>query len=176
MGVYQTGCSDTYTRKHDISLFRLLLWRRQYIISLQWRHNGCDSASNHQPHDCLLNGLLRRRSKKTWKLCVTGLCAGIHRGPVNSPHKWPVTRKMFPFDDVTMIPLYTPKLILNWNVAKYHSSIVLISDMESFCNFAESTTVSKPCLLQNLKTIPQLRKRLFTNEISRDFSLKWVSL
>ena len=27
---------------------------------------------------------------------------GIHRGPVNSPHKWPVTRKMFPFDDVIM--------------------------------------------------------------------------
>ena len=26
----------------------------------------------------------------------------IHRWPVNSPHKWPVTRKMFPFDDVTM--------------------------------------------------------------------------
>ena len=25
---------------------------------------------------------------------------GIHRGPVNSHHKWPVTRKMFPFDDV----------------------------------------------------------------------------
>ena len=25
---------------------------------------------------------------------------GIHRRPVNSPHKWPVTRKMFPFDDV----------------------------------------------------------------------------
>ena len=29
---------------------------------------------------------------------------GIHRGPVNSPHKWPVTRKMFPFDDVIMHP------------------------------------------------------------------------
>ena len=28
---------------------------------------------------------------------------GIHRGPVKSPHKWPVTRKMFPFDDVIMI-------------------------------------------------------------------------
>ena len=26
----------------------------------------------------------------------------IHRGPVNSPHKWPVTRKMFLFDDVIM--------------------------------------------------------------------------
>ena len=33
---------------------------------------------------------------------------GIHRGPVNSPHKWPVTRKMFPFDDVIMMakPIY----------------------------------------------------------------------
>ena len=28
---------------------------------------------------------------------------GIHRGPVNSPHKWPVTQKMFPFDDVIML-------------------------------------------------------------------------
>ena len=27
---------------------------------------------------------------------------GIHRGPVTSPHKWPVARKMFPFDDVIM--------------------------------------------------------------------------
>ena len=33
---------------------------------------------------------------------------GIHRGPVNSPHKWLVTRKMFPFDDVIMpLPLAT---------------------------------------------------------------------
>ena len=30
---------------------------------------------------------------------------GIHRGPVNFPHKWPVTRKMFPFDDVIMMCL-----------------------------------------------------------------------
>ena len=27
---------------------------------------------------------------------------GIHRGPVNTPHKWPVTWKMFPIDDVLM--------------------------------------------------------------------------
>ena len=43
---------------------------------LLWRHNGCDSVSNHQPHHCLLNRLFRRRSKKTSKLCVTGLCVG----------------------------------------------------------------------------------------------------
>ena len=33
---------------------------------------------------------------------------GIHRGPVNSPHTWPVTRKMFPFDDVIMKILEQP--------------------------------------------------------------------
>ena len=33
---------------------------------------------------------------------------GIHRGLVNSPHKWPVTRKKFPFDDVIMIAIYNP--------------------------------------------------------------------
>ena len=44
----------------------------------------------------------RRRSKKTSKLRVTGLCVGNSPGPVNSPHKGPVTRKMFPFDDVIM--------------------------------------------------------------------------
>ena len=33
---------------------------------------------------------------------VTLQWRGIHRGPVNSPHKWPVTRKMLPFDDVIM--------------------------------------------------------------------------
>ena len=27
---------------------------------------------------------------------------GIHRWPMNSPHKWPVTREMFAFDDVIM--------------------------------------------------------------------------
>ena len=45
-------------------------------ISLRWRHNGDDIVSNHQPYDCLLNCLFRRRSKKTSKLCVTGLCGG----------------------------------------------------------------------------------------------------
>ena len=70
--------------------------------SLQWRHNGHDSVSNHQPHYCLLNRLLRRESKKTSKLLVTGLCAGNSPRTGEFPHKWPVTRKKFPFDDVIM--------------------------------------------------------------------------
>ena len=45
-------------------------------MTLWWRHNEHDGVSNHQPHDCLLNCLFRHRSKKTSKLCVTGLCEG----------------------------------------------------------------------------------------------------
>ena len=33
---------------------------------------------------------------------------GIYRWPVNSPHKWPITRKIFPFDDVIMPVKYKP--------------------------------------------------------------------
>ena len=61
--------------------------------TLLWRQSGLGYVSNLQPQDCLLNRVFRRRSKKTSKLRVTGLCVG------NSPHEWPVTRKMFPFDD-----------------------------------------------------------------------------
>ena len=42
----------------------------------QWRHNERDGVSNHQPQDCLLRRLFRRRSTKTSKLRVTGLCEG----------------------------------------------------------------------------------------------------
>ena len=48
----------------------------QTLEPLHWRHNGRDGVSNHQTQDCLLKHLLRRRSKKTSKLRVTGLCAG----------------------------------------------------------------------------------------------------
>ena len=49
-----------------------------YILgnTLQLRHDGRDGVSNHQPRDSLLICLFRRRSKKTPKLRVTGLCAG----------------------------------------------------------------------------------------------------
>ena len=52
---------------------------------LQWRHNGRDCVSNHQPHQCLLNHLFGCRSKKTSKLRVTGLCAGNSPGTGEFP-------------------------------------------------------------------------------------------
>ena len=71
-------------------------------IALQWRHNGRDDVSNHQPYDWLLNRLFRRIQKKHESSASLAVVRGIHRWPVNSPLKWPITRKMFPFDDVIM--------------------------------------------------------------------------
>ena len=70
------------------------------MLSLQWRHKGRDGVSNHQPHHCLLNRLFRRRSGKNQSSASLAFVREIHRWPVNFPHKWPVTWKMFPFDDV----------------------------------------------------------------------------
>ena len=53
--------------------------------ALRWRHNELDGVSDHQPHDCLLNRLFGRRSKKTSKLRVTGLCAGNSPGTGEFP-------------------------------------------------------------------------------------------
>ena len=93
-------CFERYS--HKISFNNVSFFFRLHTPSLWWRHNDHDSVSNHQPHECLLDRLFRRSSKKTSKLRVTGFCVGNSPGPVNSPHKGPVTRKMFPFDDVIM--------------------------------------------------------------------------
>ena len=44
-----------------------------------------DGVSNHQPHDCLLNRLFGRRSKKASKLRITGLCVGTSPGTCEIP-------------------------------------------------------------------------------------------
>ena len=73
------------------------------FITLEWHHNEHDCVSNHRRPDCLLNLLFRYKSKKASKSSVSlAFVRGIHRRPVNSPHKGPVTRKMFPFDYVIM--------------------------------------------------------------------------
>ena len=55
------------------------------LLSLRWRHNDHGGVSKHQTHHCLLNCLFGRRSKKTSKLRVTGLCAGNSPGTSEFP-------------------------------------------------------------------------------------------
>ena len=48
---------------------------------------------------------------------------GIHQGPVNSPHKWPVARKMFPFHDVIIYDglICDVSSLFERNIKKYNS-------------------------------------------------------
>ena len=72
-------------------------------FTLKWRHIERDSVLNHQLRESLLNGLSDANQRNHESPASLAFVRVIHRGPVNSPHKWPVTRKMFPFDDVIMI-------------------------------------------------------------------------
>ena len=53
-------------------------------------------------YSILYSGADQRKPQNSASLAIV---RGIHRRPVNSPHKWPVTRKIFPFDDVIMCTL-----------------------------------------------------------------------
>ena len=75
---------------HDVCGYPGTKW------ALRWRNNERNGVSNRRRLDCLLNRLLRRSSASLV------FVRGIHRRPVNSTYKRPVTRKMFSFDDVIM--------------------------------------------------------------------------
>ena len=66
-----------------IYIYGIILKRNSYQLQLSWIHgtrlwrlNGHEGVSSHQPHNCLLNCVFRRRIKKTSKLRITGLCEG----------------------------------------------------------------------------------------------------
>ena len=79
----------------------------------------------------------------------------INQRPVNSPHKWPVTRKMFPFDDVivilrsplglyvlfhSLIRLNNPNAMVSYLLACTHNGK---NTVVFALNFAESTAHQK---------------------------------
>ena len=83
---------------------------RFYSGSLHW-------SSDHHYNDVIMSAIASQITSLTivYSIVYSGayqtkhqssaslaFVRGIHRWPVNSPHKWPVTRKMFPFDDVIM--------------------------------------------------------------------------
>ena len=70
--------------------------------TLLWRHNGevaSQITSLTIVYSTVYTDADQRKHQSSASLAFV---CGIHRGPVTSPHKWPVMRKMFPFDDVIM--------------------------------------------------------------------------
>ena len=70
LSLYQKVCASATCNLH------LYKQNQLCVCSLQWRYNERDVVSNHWRLDYLLNRLFRRRSRKTPKLSVTGLCDG----------------------------------------------------------------------------------------------------
>ena len=72
------------------------------LAILKWRHNWRDGVSNHQSYivdSTVYSWADQSKHQSSASLAFVWV---IHRGPVNSPHKCPVTRKMIPFHDVIM--------------------------------------------------------------------------
>ena len=72
------------------------------VMALRWRHNGAITSqitSLTIVYSIVYTDADQRKHQSSASLAFV---RRIYRGPVNSPHKWPVTRKMFPFDDVIM--------------------------------------------------------------------------
>ena len=69
------------------------------MTSLQWRHNGRDGVSNHQPHDCLLNRLFGRWSKKHQSSASLAFVYEEFTGDYEFPAQMASNAEMFPFDD-----------------------------------------------------------------------------
>ena len=83
---------------------------------------------NYQARDYLLDRFFRRRSKETSKFPVTLISVrGSNRWPVNSSHTGPVTRKMFPFDDVIMGKCEIQDLFYKLKARMYHILIFCCS-------------------------------------------------
>ena len=102
------------------------------MSSTQWHHNEHPGVSNHRRLVCLFSGLFRLTSKKTSKPALLALCEGIHRSPVDSPHKGQVTRKPIPFDDVIMSSKKTRIM-----------TFVAGSDMNNFLDIKDIDTWTK---------------------------------
>ena len=97
---YHEGVADPVNTEDGLAVLGVLFEVSIRPYTLQWRHNEHNGVLNHRFFDYLLNRLFRHRSKKTSKPASLAFVRG--NWPMKSPHKGPVTPKMFSFDDVIM--------------------------------------------------------------------------
>ena len=73
-------------------------------VSLQWCHNESMMASQISGvfivYSTVCSGADQRKQQSSVALAFV---RGIHRWPVDSPHKGPVIGKMFPYEDIIMV-------------------------------------------------------------------------
>ena len=93
---------------------------------------------------------------------------GIHRGPVNSPHKWPVTRGSFPFDDAIM------RICASVNWVSIGSGHGLSPVRRQAITWTNKAALSIGPLGTNFSKIPiEIKTFSFRNMRLRPSSAKW---
>ena len=112
---------------------------RRLIITLLWRHNGANASQITSLTVVCLTVYSGADQRKHISSASLAFVRGIHRRPVNSPHKWPVTRKMFPFDDVKM----RVKGQGHWPAVCCHT----VHDISPFSPFSNGLTSPGLCLI-----------------------------
>ena len=106
------------TERHDMSHVR---------TTLRWRHNDHDGVSITSLTIVYSTAYSDADQRKHQSSASLAFVWGIHRGPVNSPHKWPVTRKIFPFDDVIMNSKNDALFMNKFPIKLYFSAFIYIS-------------------------------------------------
>ena len=102
----QLACSRTYIRHSTLRSFDTFPVGCKHGDESIWHYSNVimsmmvsQITSLTIVYSTVYSGADQRKHQSSTSLAVV---RGIHQWPVNSPHKWPVTRKMFPFDDVIM--------------------------------------------------------------------------
>ena len=114
---------------------------------LCWRHYGdiiMDAmASQIARLTNIYSTVFLHKSKKISTLRVTGLCAG---NSANSPHEWPVTRKMFSFDDAIMVMAlkrFSHHCLSSVDSPRCETFLIVkqaLTSMSRYCNINASTS------------------------------------
>ena len=108
-------------------------------LDTYYNDNRRSGVSNYQPHVCLLNRSFRRRSKKTSKLRLTGLCAE------NSPLTGEFPPQMSSNAEIVSIWWRHHILRLPWKILKNCISIEGISSVLDRCLINSSVWTQKVC-------------------------------
>ena len=108
---------------------------------LQWRHNGRDGVSNHQPHDCSLNRLFRHRWKKN----------------IKAPRHWPLCGE---FSDDRWFPAQRSSNVENVSIwRRQHVRIQTDGHQTKFGHWVRWPLCDKPSVA---KTISKVKRCIIT--------------
>ena len=112
------------------SIFQYIKYpKTKFYIPLQLRHNEQDGVSNHQRLDCLSTVCSGADQRKHQISASLAFVMGFHRWPMDSPHKGPVTRKVFHF--MTSSCFETIEALL-WLVTWTKADQILTSQLTKF--------------------------------------------